>query len=84
MCPCHLFLVHVRDARSNSSHISVISLRSRYAFACQAGDADLISGLRRSPGEGNDNPLQHSCLGNSMDGGDWQARVPEVAESDTT
>ena len=32
--------------------------------ACNAGDLDLISGLRRSPGEGNDNPLQHSCLEN--------------------
>ena len=33
-------------------------------FACNAGDLDLISGLRRSPGEGNDNPLQYSCVEN--------------------
>ena len=34
---------------------------------CSAGDLGLISGLRRSPGEGNVNPLQYSCLENSMD-----------------
>ena len=42
-----------------------------------AGDEDLIPGLRRSPGEGNGNPLQYSCLGkNPMDRGGWQATVP--------
>jgi len=39
--------------------------------ACSAGDPDLISGLGRSPGEGNGNPLQYSCLENSMDRGAW-------------
>ena len=38
-------------------------------------DADLISGLGRSPGMGNGNPLQYSCLENSMDGGDARGRV---------
>ena len=38
-----------------------------------AGDAGSISGLGRSPGGGNDNPLQYSCLGNPMDRGAWQA-----------
>ena len=37
--------------------------------ACDAGDLDLIPGLGRSPGEGNDNPLQYSCLENPRDGG---------------
>ena len=36
-----------------------------------AGDVGLIPGLGRSPGEGNGNPLQHSCLGNPMDRGVW-------------
>ena len=36
---------------------------------CNAGDAGSIPGLGRSPGEGNGNPLQYSCLGNPMDGG---------------
>ena len=41
-------------------------------FTCQAGDVDLIPGSERSPGEGKGNPLQYSCLGNTMDRGDWQ------------
>ena len=50
-----------------------------------AGAADLIPGLGRSPGEGNSNPLQYSCLGKPMERGTWQARVHGVAkESDTT
>ena len=39
------------------------------------GDAGLIPGLGRSPGEGNGNPLQYSCLGNPMDKGVWRATV---------
>ena len=35
--------------------------------ACNVGDLDLIPGLGRLPGEGNDNPLQYSCLENSVD-----------------
>ena len=43
--------------------------------ACNAGDTDLIPGLGGSPVEGNGNPLQYSCLENSMDRGDWRAIV---------
>ena len=43
------------------------------ASACNAGDQGLILGLRRSPGEGNGNPLQYSCLENPTDKGAWQA-----------
>ena len=39
------------------------------ASACNAGDLGSIPGSGRSPGEGNANPLQHSCLDNPMDGG---------------
>ena len=50
-----------------------------------AGDASLNPGLKRSPGEGNGNPLQYSCLENSMNRGAWQAIVHGVPkESDTT
>ena len=50
-----------------------------------AGYAGLIPGSGRSPGEGNDNPLQYLCLGNPMDRGAWQATALGVAkESDTT
>ena len=51
------------------------------ASACNAGDPGLIPGLGRSPGEGNGNPLQYSCLENSMDGG---ITVHGIAESDMT
>ena len=44
-------------------------------------DMGLIPGMRRSPEVGNDNPLQYSCLENSMDGGAWQAAVHGVAKS---
>ena len=41
--------------------------------ACNEGDPGSIPGSGRSPGEGNDNPLQYSCLENLMDRGAWQA-----------
>ena len=51
--------------------------------ACNASDPGLIPGLGRSPGEGNDNPLQYSCLENSIDTGAWQATVHAVVKSQT-
>ena len=48
---------------------------------CQSGDSGLILGSRRSPGEGNSNPLQYSCLGNPMDRETWRATVHGVAKS---
>ena len=51
--------------------------------SANAGEASLISGLGRPPGEGNDNPLQCSCLGNPMDRGAWQAIVHRVSKSQT-
>ena len=50
----------------------------------QAGDtrdSGLIPELGRSPGEGNGNPLQYSCLGNPMDGGTWRATGHGVAKN---
>ena len=41
------------------------------ASASNVGDPGSIPGLGRSPGEGNGNPLQYSCLENTMDGGAW-------------
>ena len=53
------------------------------ASACNAGDLGLIPGSGRSPGEGNGNPLQYSCLENPMDGGTWWASVHGVTKSRT-
>ena len=48
-----------------------------------ARDAGLIPELGRNPGVGNGDPLQHSCLENSMDRGDWQTAVHGVVKSQT-
>ena len=45
------------------------------------GDAGLIPGLGRCPGGGNSNPVQYSCLENSMDRGAWRAVVCGITES---
>ena len=51
--------------------------------ACNAGDPSSTPGMGRSSGEGNGNPLQYSCLENSMDRGAWGAMVPGIAKSQT-
>ena len=50
---------------------------------CNSGNVSSVSGLGRSPGEGNGSPFQYSCLENSKDRGAWQATVHGVTESDT-
>ena len=52
-------------------------------FACSAGDMGLISGMGRSPGEGNGNPLQYSCLENPMDRQARRATVHVVTKGRT-
>ena len=51
--------------------------------ACNAGDLGSISGLGRSPGEGNSSPLQYSCLEKPTDGEAWLAPVHGVTKSQT-
>ena len=53
------------------------------ASACSVGDLGSIPGSGRSPGEGNGNLVQYSCLENPMDGGAWWATVYVVAKSQT-
>ena len=65
----------------NFPGVSVV--RNPSANAGATGDAGLIPGLRRLPGEVNGNPLQYFCLGNSMDGGAWWATAHGVAKSRT-
>ena len=80
-----IFPIHKRDKRS----VLLLSVSFK-GFPggsvaknplANAGDAGSIPGSGRSSGEGNDNPLQYSCLENYMDREVWQATVHEVAKS---
>ena len=59
----------------------VLVVKNPAASAGDVRDMDLTSGLGRSPGEGNGNPLQYSCLENPKDRGAWWATVHGVAKS---
>ena len=50
---------------------------------CNAGDVGSVPGSEISPGEGNGNPLQYSCLENFMDRGAWWSTVHAVTKSQT-
>ena len=65
-----LIFVSFRDDLSGGSVVKNLP--------ANAGDVGSILGSGRSPGEGNGNPLQYSCLGNPMDRGAWWATVPGV------
>ena len=54
------------------------------ADAGDSGDTGSIPGSGKSPGQGNDNPLQYSCLGNPMDRGAWWATVHRVSKESNT
>ena len=56
-------------------------MKNTPANAGDTRNASLIPGWGRSPGEGNGNPLQYSCLANPMDRGAWQATVHRVAKN---
>ena len=58
-------------------------VRNPPANAGDARDVGSISGVERSPGEGNGNPLQYSFLENPMNRGAWQATIHRVAKSQT-
>ena len=59
---------------------SAVSIES----TCNAGDPGSIPGLERSPGEGNGDPLQYSCLENLMDREAWRTTVYGIQGLDTT
>ena len=59
-------------------------IKSAPASPGDTGDMDSIPGSGRSPGEGNVNPLQLSCLENPMDRIAWRATVHAITESDMT
>ena len=58
-------------------------LKNPPAHVGDTGDVGFIPGLGRSPGEGNDYPLQYSCLENPIDRGAWQVTVHRVVKSRT-
>ena len=64
------------------SHLT--STQKVKASACNAEDPGMVPGSGRSPGEENGNPLQYSCLENSMNGGAWWATVHGVAKKSDT
>ena len=61
----------------------VLVVKNPSANAGDTRNTSSIPGSGRSPGEGNGNPLQYSCLENPMDGGAWRATVHGVAKSQT-
>ena len=63
----------IRGISEFTGHFQVASVVKN--LPANPGDAGLIPGSERSPGEVNDNPLQYSCLGNPMDRGVWWATV---------
>ena len=91
LCGCYKFgLRHTAASSVNSttasSKVSIAWHRfpggsEVKASACNSGNLGLIPGSGRSPGEGNDNPLQYSCLENPVDGGVWWATVHGVSKS---
>ena len=69
---------------SSGLYPSLLVVQDDKEAAYNAGDPGFIPGSGRSPGEGNGDPLQYSCLGNPVDRGAWWAAVHRVAESDMT
>ena len=72
MCVCMCIYIYDFPGDSNGK-----------VSAYNEGDLGSIPGSGRSPGEGNGNPLQYTCLENPMDEGTWQTMVHGVAESRT-
>ena len=62
-------------------HMHFPGCSDRKKSACSTGDLNLIPGSGISPGEGNGNPHQYSCLENSMDRRAWQTAVHEIANN---
>ena len=75
VCTFNVSLYFLRD-----SQVVVVLLRTHLPMQ-ETKDSDSVPGSRRSPGGGDGNPLQHSCLENFMGRGAWRATVHEVAKS---
>ena len=84
-------------AHQNSSNLQLVGLTVMYALiqglprclsgkesVCNVGDTGSVPGSGRSPGEGNGNSLQYSCLENPMDRGAWRATVHQGLQKSQT
>jgi len=63
--------MNTKNKDFTSSYLHIPGGSDSKASAGDAGDPGSVPGLGRSPGEGNSNPLQYSCLENPMYGGTW-------------
>jgi len=72
------FRISFSEVKKACGHLIGISMKDS---AYNAEDLGSIPGLGKSPGEGNGNPLQYSCLENSMDRRAWWAIVHGVSKS---
>ena len=77
----HPFIISVSVLCGKYPTIGLCWWLNGQEFACDAGDVDLIPRLGRSPGKGNGNPLQYSCLGNPIERGAWRAKVNGLQKS---
>ena len=77
-----MVLIYISIMISGASQ-AVLVVKNLPANVGDVRDAGLIPGLGRSAGGGHGNPLQYSCLENSMDGGVWRATVHGVTKSQT-
>ena len=76
------YLITVRVPRTWGLHDCSVAKESTYSGG-DIGNVSSIPGSGRTPGEGNGNPFQYSCLKNPMDGGAWWAAVQRATKSQT-
>ena len=83
--PLRLPAVFLRQDTTLKSWVSLVAqlVENPPANTGDTRDVELMPGSGRSPGEGNGNPLQYSCLGNLTDRGAWRATVHGVEKSQT-
>ena len=78
-----VLVAHHKPKSVKYSFPRALVVKNPPANAGDAGDKGLIPGWGRPPGGGHGNPLQYSCLENSMDRGAWRATVHRITKSQT-
>ena len=81
--PLLSYLLPAASSFFNNSIIGSSVGKELTGNAGDTGDVSFVRGSGRFPGEGHGNPLQYSCLENTLDRGTWQATVHRVAKSQT-